>query len=142
MGLDNGFILKNDKLDISIELAYFRKYFELDDYVRCHATRKPEEEEIYLIDLDFLTSLQNQITPIYEQLVKIPTPLIAKYDDSGYPEKYDKYFYGNDFNPRDSGSAFAGAKLMRLYRRVDTMIELFENRLPSEDWYIEFYSSY
>lgn len=139
MGLDNGFVIRSrSNPDLAIEIAYFRKYFELDDWCMSHCKHTEEfEVEITKDDLD---KLRSTIEPIAEALLKLGITKVGYYDENGYPKKYDVDFYGNDFNPADSNSFIAGVKLCRLYCALDNMYDVLEHN--GDDIYITFYSSF
>lgn len=142
MGLDNGFILKNKKdSNLNLEIAYFRKFFELDDYISmcCPLT---DDKTNFEVPLKVLKDLKEELLPTVRVLIQIPERLLGKYDDSTYPKKYnldsDELIH-DEFNPITSRSAFAGWKALRLYNAVCVMIDLLND---NEDYYIECYSSY
>lgn len=133
MGLDNGFVLRNRKNPRqTMELFSFRKYYELAEFFR-HTPMLPNtdgtdsESYEYAVDEQILNKLKAEIEPIYQELIKIRPNTLAMYDDKGYPKKYYEMFYGNDFDVTSSQSAFAGQKLVRLYQRIDSMLEILEN---------------
>lgn len=146
MGLDNGFVLKSKKnKNINIELCYFRNYYELNEYIMTKGIKTNYEYEV-IVSKELLKDLFYQIKDIAEALIKCPNNIILKYDIEGYPEEYRDHFYGEQFSPCNSPSAFAGSKLIRLYNRIDSMLEILENELYNEnddeqDLYIVFYSS-
>jgi hypothetical protein len=141
MGLDNGFVLKSKKnKDIAIEIASFRKYYELDRYVMAHGEKTEDEYEVS-VNAELLDKLSQKIEKIRDVLVRLPGNTVDKYDEEGYPEKYHAEFYGMDFSPCESQSAFAGHKLLRLYSRIECMKEILENDYE-KDLYIIFYSSF
>jgi hypothetical protein len=156
MGLDNGFRLREKNTGKTIDLFHFRKYYELADYFRgfkmlpkWDGTEGDSYE--YAVTSENLTALKQMIEPVYVTLAKLPENTIAYYDEEGYSEKYRKLFYGNDFDPTSSQSAFAGAKLIRLYQRINALLEILDNSRftwyndeeHQEDAYeIIFYDSY
>lgn len=132
MGLDNGFQLRNKQTGVTVDLFHFRKYYELADYFRKFKMLPKYdgtdgESYEYAVTNENLTELQRIIEPIYNTLIKLPANTIAYYDEMGYPEKYAKLFYGEDFDPTSSQSAFAGAKLIRLYQRIESLLEVLDN---------------
>lgn len=132
MGLDNGFALRNKKNNTQIQLFHFRKYYELADFFRkCPMLPRDDGRDgpsyLYLATENNLKELQHEIAPIYQTLIKLPENTIAYYDENGYPTKYSKLFYGNDFDPTSSQSSFAGAKLIRLYKRIEALLEILDN---------------
>ena len=156
MGLDNGFQLRNKKTGKTVDLYHFRKYYELADYFRGFKMLPKfdgtdGESYTYPVNAENLTALKQVLEPIYNTLIKLPANTIAYYDEEGYPEKYRKLFYTNDFDPTSSQSSFAGAKLVRLYQRIDSLLEILDNSRftwyndeeHQEDAYeIIFYDSY
>lgn len=158
MGLDNGFILRHNESKVECEIAYFRKYYELDTWIRQN-TEHTEPDElgnwVWKIDKNALESLKNYIKPIYDVLILVESGLINKYDDEGYPKslikKLEAVAYDNSFNPISSESSFAGCKLIHLYQSITQMLEIIDNnknyapdadRTKMKDWSIEFYSSF
>ena len=142
MGLDNGFIIrrKGDDIKDCVRIAYFRKFYELDSFIRQHC--KEIEDDVFNVTLGDLHALESELEPITDVLTRIPTRLIGKYDDYGYPKKYkfDSIELTDErFNPIGSQSAFAGYKTMRLYHSVKTMIDFLGF---NPDYEIVFYSSY
>ena len=132
MGLDNGFTLRNKKNNTQIDLFHFRKYYELADFFRRYSMLPRDDNEdgpsyLYAVTESNLKELQHEITPIYQILIKLPENTIAYYDENGYPAKYTKLFYGNDFDPTSSQSSFAGTKLVRLYQRIEALLEILDN---------------
>lgn len=133
MGLDNGFVLRNrNNPHQTMELFSFRKYYELADFFRRtpmlpNINGTKEESYEYAVDRQVLDKLQREIQPIYQELVKLRPNTLAMYDEEGYPKKYHEMFYGNDFDVTSSQSAFAGQKLVRLYQRIDSMMEILDN---------------
>lgn len=132
MGLDNGFSLRNKKTGQIINLFHFRKYYELADYFRSFemlpkfdGTEGHSYE--YPVTESNLSALKSQLEPIYNTLIKLPENTVSYYDDVGYPQKYTKLFYSNTFDPTHSQSAFAGTKLIRLYQRIDSLLEILDN---------------
>ena len=150
MGLDNGFVLRDSKTkEQIIELFSFRNYHELANFFRktpmlpnTDGTEEPSYE--YATNAELLTQLKLHIDPIYRELSVLPANTVDYYDENGYPAKYKKLFFGNEFDPTDSRSSFAGSKLMRLYHRIDALFELFANLEYDENKHLEivFYDSY
>lgn len=143
MGLDNGFIIKHNSTGISCDIAYFRKYYELDTWVRQNC--KSKAEDIYAITEENIKDLQSYIKPIYDILIKIDDGLLNKFDDTVYNKstvtKIEAVAYNNEFNPLSTQSSFAGHKLIHLYQSLCQMLEIIELD-EHQDWSIEFYSSY
>lgn len=144
MGLDNGFIVrKKDDEQFRLEIAYFRKFQELDDYITL-TCNKINDSDVYEVPIDVLEDLRDELLPIAKILIQIPSKLLSKYDDTSYPKKYkldDEELIRYDFNPLTSNSMFAGFKTLKLYNAVCTMINFLEDDWKHE-YYIEFYSSY
>ena len=139
MGLDNGFILRNKTTNKDVELFSFRNYYALANFFRTG------DETEYEVSEQQLTDLLHQLKPVYEELKRLPMNTVGYYDDHGYPDKYCKLFYGSDFNPTDSESSFGGYKLMKLYNRVEALLEIMENIRYSDcsdEYCIIFYDSY
>lgn len=156
MGLDNGFQLRNKITGKTVDMFHFRKYYELAEYFR-RFKMLPKfdgsegDSYEYPVTKDNLTNLQHIIEPVYNTLIKLPSNTVAYYDEEGYSEKYRKLFYGNDFDPTSSQSSYAGAKLIRLYQRIESLLEILDNSRfawyndeeHQEDVYeIIFYDSY
>lgn len=139
MGLDNGFVLKSKKnKNINIELSYFRKYYELDNYIMAKGIKTNYGYKV-IVSKELLKELFYQIKDIAEALIKLPINTIFEYDEEGYPKEYYDLFYGEDFSPCESTSDFAGEKLIKLYNRINSMLEILEND-DEQDLYIIFYS--
>lgn len=152
MGLDNWFTVKSRKNpDLKFEIAYFRKFFELDTFIRC-CGKVIEDDTVFEVSLENLKALKEELLPTIQVLIQIPERLILKYDENGnYPKKYkldSEDLAGDDFNPIYSTSFAAGIKAMRLYNAVCVMIDILEDdyfeNCPefSKGYYIEFVSSY
>lgn len=142
MGLDNGFIIKNKQdSNLKLEIAYFRKFYELDDFISSKSEKIDDFN--YKVSYEVLKELKEELQPTIRVLIQIPERLLHKYDEAmNYPKKYklesDELIH-DEFNPVMSQSAFAGWKALRLYNAVCVMIDLLND---NEDYYIEFYSSY
>ena len=156
MGLDNGFQLRNKTTGLTVDLFHFRKYYELADYFR-RFKMLPKfdgtegESYEYPVTKENLEKLAAQLEPIYNTLIKLPANTVAYYDEMGYPDKYTKLFYGDDFDPTRSQSAFAGAKLIRFYQRINSLLEILDNmqyiwyneeEKKNDTYEIIFYDSY
>ena len=141
MGLDNGFLIKKENdSNFKLEIAYFRKFYELNDFIssRCDKVN----DFYYKVGYGVLEELKEELLPTIQVLIQIPERLIHRYDDSTYPKKYkldSDELISDEFNPITSTSAFAGWKALRLYNAVCVMIDLLND---NENYYIEFYSSY
>ena len=144
MGLDNGFILRHTESKVECEIAYFRKYYELDTWIKQNAKSVDEDYEYY-IDKNVLESLMNYIKPIYNILILVESGLIRKYDNEGYSKslikKLEAVAYDNPFSPISSQSSFAGWKLIHLYQSIYQLIEIIDLD-TKHNWSIYFYSSY
>ena len=152
MGLDNGFVLKHkEHKEIKCDLSYFRKYYELDGWVRNNCEATYEGSDWFKITAESLDKLKNYIKPVYDVLIKVDEGLISKYDSEGYKSTVKARLVGNaytnEFNPVNSQSEFAGWKLVHLYQSILSMIEILDAQKLKDDeedknWSIEFYSSY
>lgn len=132
MGLDNGFQLRNKKTGQVVSLFHFRKYYELAEYFRSFPMLPKYDgaeghSYEYQVTEENLSKLKTIIEPVYNTLVKLPENTVSYYDDTGYPHKYTKLFYGNTFDPTCSQSSFAGTKLIRLYHRITSLLEILDN---------------
>lgn len=152
MGLDNWFRIKSKKDEkVDFEIAYFRKFFELDTFIRC-CGKVIEDNTVFEVSLENLKALKEELLPTIQILIQIPERLLLKYDDNGnYPKKYKLHseeLVHDEFNPIYSTSFAAGIKAMRLYNAVCVMINILEDdyfeNCPefSRGYYIEFVSSY
>lgn len=142
MGLDNGFVGHSQKHpDVKVNLAYFRKYYPLNDWVMKHGTSFDEHNPYeVVVSKDNLKELLKLIEPIAEALQSYTYNQISYYEDNGYPQEIVEKFYNEDFSPVSSNTMFAGHKLIKLHRSVLCMIEMMEEN--SDDFYITFYSSF
>ena len=141
MGLDNGFLIKKENdSNFKLEIAYFRKFYELDDFIRSRSEKI--NDLLFKVDYEVLKELKEELQPTINVLIHIPERLLHKYDDSVYPKKYkldsDDLIH-DEFNPVTTSSAFAGWKAIKLYTAVCTMINFLDD---NKGYYIEFYSSY
>lgn len=141
MGLDNGFLIKKENdSNFKLEIAYFRKFYELDDFIRSRSEKI--NDLLFKVDYEVLKELKEELQPTINVLIQIPERLLHKYDDSVYPKKYkldsDDLIH-DEFNPVTTSSAFAGWKAIKLYTAVCTMINFLDD---NKGYYIEFYSSY
>ena len=146
MGLDAGFNIKNDSTKLNFNIAYFRNFHELDDWIKHSCVSKINDNGIlYEVTLEDLKRLKEDLLPIVQVLVTIPERLLSKYDDAKYPKKYkldsDKLII-EEFNPIMSRSAFAGRKTVKLYNAVCTMIDILNDDMTNGELYIEYWSSY
>lgn len=149
MGLDNGFCIRSKKHPelAEIEFGYFRKFYELDDWIRfnCEPADDASENDIhdnylYLVTEEDAIRLRDTIEPIVEKLMSLGVTHVAYYDEYGYPDEFKSLFYGNDFDPFSTKSYLCGVKLCRLYYVMNNIIEICE--LNDDDVYITFYRSY
>ena len=141
MGLDNGFLIKKENdSNFKLEIAYFRKFYELDDFIRSRSENI--NDFLFKVDYEVLKELKEELQPTINVLIQILERLLHKYDDSVYPKKYkldsDDLIH-DEFNPVTTSSAFAGWKAIKLYTAVCTMINFLDD---NKGYYIEFYSSY
>ena len=141
MGLDNGFLIKKENdSNFKLEIAYFRKFYELDDFIRSRSEKI--NDLLFKVDYEVLKELKEELQPTINVLIQIPERLLHKYDDSVSPKKYkldsDDLIH-DEFNPVTTSSAFAGWKAIKLYTAVCTMINFLDD---NKGYYIEFYSSY
>ena len=151
MGLNSFFYLKSRKdPKFEVVISYYRKFFELDEYVRgCAPIAKDENGEfkdnVFDIDYEFLRGLKAELQPVVDILNRIPERLIHKYDDHNhYPDKYklnSEELIVEDFNPIMSGSAFAGSKTLRLYYFVRWALDFMDDQDYKDEYYIEYISS-
>lgn len=152
MGLDNWFNIKSKKDEkLNFEIAYFRKFFELDTFIRS-CGKEIETDYKFEVSLENLKALKEELLPTIKILIQIPERLLDKYDNNmNYPKKYkldSDELAGDDFNPIYSTSYMAGWKAMKLYNAVCVMIDIleddhFENHPEfSKGYYVEFRSSY
>lgn len=142
MGLDNGFVGHSKKHpDVEITLAYFRKYYTLNDWVMKHGTAFDENNPYEVaVSKENLEELLRLIEPIAEALQGYTYNQISYYEDNGYPQEIVEKFYEEEFSPVSTNVTFAGHKLIKLYRSVLCMLEMIEEN--SDDFYITFYSSF
>lgn len=151
MGLDTGFLLKNKQTGATIEINYFRKYFELRDWIvrNCQgidATEYSEHFEFLVTYENFkeLEKLIERYAIPYSQLNADEIELLEEEDI--VPARFEQIavfqnFGGNEFNPRSSRSVFPIRKLLRLYHFVNTVIDAMLDNLW-DDYDIIFYQSY
>ena len=86
MGLDNGFLIKKENdSNFKLEIAYFRKFYELDDFIRSRSEKI--NDFLFKIDYELLKELKEELQPTINVLIQIPERLLHKYDDSVYPKK-------------------------------------------------------
>ena len=138
MGLDNGFVLRSkSNQNLSIEIASFRNYYELNSWM-CHRCVEFDDPSFAVPD-DVLIELEQDIENIARELLKLSDSQIDYYEDNGWPQELEEKFYGKEFDPTHSHSAFAPHKLVRLYRTVLCIREILEN---NSGMHITFYSSY
>lgn len=137
MGLDNGFVLRsNSSQTLSIEIASFRKYYELNSWMCRHCNEF--DNSSFAVPNDVLIELEQDIENIARELLKLSDSQIDYYEDNGWPQELEEKFYGREFDPICSHSAFAPHKLVRLYRTVLCIRDILEN---NSGVYITFYSS-
>ena len=64
MGLDNGFILKNKKdSNLNLEIAYFRNFYELDDYISEYCIFSADCKTLFEVPLKALNDLKEELLP-------------------------------------------------------------------------------
>ncbi|MGN0179631.1 MAG: hypothetical protein ACI4DY_09375, partial [Monoglobaceae bacterium] len=99
MGLDNGFEFRSRKNpNVRIEVANFRNYYELNHYMMQNGKETGVEYEVE-VSRELLENLFNKISPIRDELIKLPGDTVAYYDDHEYPDEYYEEFHLNEFNP-------------------------------------------
>lgn len=146
MGLDAGFNIKYDENNLDFNIAYFRNFHELDDWIKHNCVSKIKESDVlYEVTLDDLKRLKEELLPIAQVLITIPDRLLSKFDEGKYPKKYkldSNELIIEEFNPIISRSAFAGRKTVKLYNAVCTMIDILNDDMTNGELYIEYWSSY
>lgn len=142
MGLDNGFLLRSKKHEgFEVELAYFRKFYELDDWCTRRCKRVSDYE--VLVTEDDLIKLKEEISPIVKELQKLDEGKLLYYEENGFPKKYTTQFYGQEFDPTSSRSYCAGWKTLHLFHCIDCMLDIMQHNYDiKDDIYIVFYSSF
>lgn len=142
MGLDNGFLLRSKKHDgFEVELAYFRKFYELDEW--CMSRCKHVSSFEVVVTEDDLEQLKSEISPIVKELQKLDEGKLLYYEENGFPKKYMTQFYGEEFDPVCSRSYCAGLKTLHLFRCIDCMLDILNHNYDiKDDIYIVFYSSF
>ena len=101
MGLDNGFVghFKRHP-EVKMELAYFRKYYTLNDWVMKHGTVFDEHNPYEVaVSKENLEELLRLIEPIAEVLQGYTYNQISYYEDNGYPQEIVEKFYEEEFSP-------------------------------------------
>lgn len=149
MGLDNGFILRKKGEKEGIYLFNFRNFYALANMFRREQMlpniESPDEPSYeYAVTEEKLEAIHRMIEPIYLELIKLHPNKLGYYDEKGYPKKYNELFFGNEFDPTNSQSAFAGQKLVKLYQRINALLEIMDGlhiNCP-DDMEIIFYDSY
>lgn len=150
MGLDNGFEFRSRKNpNVRVEVTNFRNFYELNHYMMQNGKETGVEYEVE-VSKELLEELRNAIEPIRNKLIRLPGDTVAYYDDHEYPDEYYEEFHLNEFNPATNETAYAGCKLLRLYDRINAMLEAFEiadcqsesELFSGDDFYISFYSSF
>lgn len=169
MGLDNLFyIRKKGTNDFKVNIGYFRKYYELDNFFAYHgisvnslsdetfnewfgdvSTERPDWNEPVdrtyyesdtIVRLEDLKLLRDTIEPIYNEYMKLPYSE-EYYEEYGVPEEVANKFYGNPFNTNQSSSSFAVYKLKKLYHIVSMLINCLEDK-DNEDYFVHFVRSW
>lgn len=143
MGLDNRFVGRfKSHPELEISLAYFRKYFNLNDWMLQNCARlNPDEPYKVVVSKDNLEALLRKIEPIAEAIQGFTDSQISYYEDNGYPQEIIEKFYEWDFSPVSSNTFAAGHKLRKLYRSIRCMIEMLGDN-DDGNFYITFYSSF
>ena len=139
MGLDNYFRIQGKQENRSINLAHFRKFYELDEWFMSHAPHIGNYE--VQVTSEVLDKLQAEIDPVVDVLNKIGQSKIDFYEEHGYPKKYYIQFFGKTFNPTDSVSIYVGEELCRLKGVIDVIREILRLNDPDEIS-VTFYSSF
>lgn len=143
MGLDNGFVgrFKNQP-ELEISLAYFRKYFSLNDWMLHNCSPlNPDAPYEVIVTNDNLDALLREIEPIAKALQCFTDSQISYYEDNGYPQDIVEKFYEQNFSPVSSNTFSAGHKLLKLYGNVLCMKEMLEENSDG-NFYITFYSDF
>lgn len=154
MGLDNGFELRNKNAQVTydlkygfpFEIGYFRKYYELDDFMRSHCKRVDQNSDYeYVVTYDALKQVRDNIEPIYMVLITMSDAELDLLEDEGLSavkRVENEPALKNEDNPFSvvhSSSAFATGKLIRLYHVVNVLMDCID---MNGDIEIIFYSSY
>lgn len=105
----------------SLAIGTFQNFYELEEYLGSKSR---------VVSLEYLRELRRLLFPVIQVLIQYNDTQISYYDDFGYPKGknsiYKKELDGNDFNPSNSLSAFAGRKTLLLYSVIDTLIDILE----------------
>ena len=79
MGLDNGFLIKKENdSNFKLEIAYFRKFYELDDFIRSRSEKI--NDLLFKVDYEVLKELKEELQPTINVLIQIPERLLHKYE--------------------------------------------------------------
>lgn len=143
MGLDNGFELKQrSNSEFSVELARFRKFYELDNWVgsNCNPVNQDFDDE-FVITYQDLEDLENELSDAFKYLSGLTSSevLYMEHNDS-WPENIRMLNYDKHFDFTSSKSVYCSEKIKKLYMSVNSMMEIL--LINTDDFYITFYSSY
>ena len=147
MGLDTYFILKDKQTGTTVKINYFRKYYELRDWIVDNCQAIDSDHYSFLVTYENFLTLEKAIERYaipYSQLNDDEIELLEEEDI--VPTRFEQIaifqnFGGNEFNPRSSRSAFPIRKLLRLYHFVKATIDAILNDL-ADNYDIIFYQSY
>ena len=147
MGLDTVFMLKNKQTGATVKINYFRKYYELRDWIVDNCKAIDNEHYSFLVTYENFLTLEKAIERYAIPYSQLNADEIELLEEEGIvPARFEQIavfqnFGGNEFNPRSSQSAFPIRKLLRLYHFVKAAIDAILNNLW-EDYDIIFYQSY
>lgn len=142
MGLDNGFILHSkENPGVSIYMATFRNFYELDGWITSNCSRVDEDISSYLVSEEHLRNLLSEIEPIAKVFSGMDDSRIAYYEDNFYTDDIEMQFYDRPFCPVGSGTSFVVFKILRLWHTLKTILEMLDEDYD-DDLYLTFYSSF
>lgn len=147
MGLDTNFILKNKQTGATVEINYFRKYYELRDWIVDNCKAIDSDRFNFLVTYKNFLTLEKLIERYAIPYSQFNADEIELFEEEDIiPARFEhmavfQNFGGNEFNPRSSHSAFPIRKLLKLYHFVKAVIDAMSNGLW-EDYDIIFYQNY
>ena len=142
MGLDQ--FIEHKKAGNDVLLLYFRKYYELDEWVRANCSPLGDSNDIFKITSDDLKELRHELERVFTVIKALPLIAIVdeNYDLTKKQFEIVRLVNDSNFLPIGSTSWNSGNKFLKLYYGLETLEDELLYANENDEHYLKYTSSY